>query len=160
MPLYILPDWDAYQRSLDADRAHAERIAALSLERCHHGVSLTGVCHLCAAEVGDEVPWFIHDCDDCVFLGHFNPGHRRTDLYYCPTEPTVVARRGLDGEYLSGLESRIPALIAAEVRYAQHVLGHLKRPDLTYDACTSSTCRSKHQGPDTTTPNTSTHQED
>ena len=45
-------------------------------------------------------PRFQHDCDNCVFLGHYE-GH---DLYYCPREPTVIARYGGGGpEYTSGL---------------------------------------------------------
>jgi hypothetical protein len=45
-------------------------------------------------------PKFEHDCDDCVFLGHY----LENDLYYCPKEPTILARYGADGpEYTSGL---------------------------------------------------------
>ena len=48
-------------------------------------------------------PRFRHDCEDCVFIGHYE-GH---DIYRCPQEglpwPTIVARYGDDGpEYTSG----------------------------------------------------------
>lgn len=46
-------------------------------------------------------PRFEHDCDECVFIGHYG-GH---DLYRCPQMgmPTIVARYGDDGaEYTSG----------------------------------------------------------
>ena len=39
----------------------------------------------------DVGPSFKHDCDKCLFLGHYD-GH---DLYYCAQQltPTVIARR-------------------------------------------------------------------
>ena len=40
-----------------------------------------------------------HDCEKCVSVGSW----REYDLYYCPIEPTVVARFGADAEYVSGL---------------------------------------------------------
>lgn len=40
-----------------------------------------------------------HDCSKCKFLGQF----KEYDLYFCPTEPTLIARYGPDGEYRSGL---------------------------------------------------------
>lgn len=40
-----------------------------------------------------------HDCDDCAFLGI----HGDYDLYFCETNPTVIARYGVDGDYISGL---------------------------------------------------------
>lgn len=55
---------------------------------------------------------FKHDCDACVFLGHFErpPGNLYTlknnfDLYYCRGEigTTLIARFGDEGEqYASG----------------------------------------------------------
>jgi len=42
---------------------------------------------------------FKHDCSVCVYLGEFQD----YDLYYCPDEPTVIARYGTGGDYLSGL---------------------------------------------------------
>jgi hypothetical protein len=48
-----------------------------------------------------EMPHFQHDCDDCVFIGHY-ADH---DLYRCPQMgmPTIVARYGDDGAgYTSG----------------------------------------------------------
>jgi len=45
-------------------------------------------------------PRFLHNCDVCVFLGHLEGN----DLYFCPKEPTVLARYGDDGpEYTSGI---------------------------------------------------------
>jgi len=39
---------------------------------------------------------FEHDCDRCLFLGHYD-GY---DLYAC--SDTLIARYGLDGDYISG----------------------------------------------------------
>lgn len=45
-------------------------------------------------------PQFLHDCDDCVFLGWY----LKHDLYFCHHEPTVIARASSDGpNYFSGL---------------------------------------------------------
>jgi hypothetical protein len=49
-----------------------------------------------------------HDCDKCEFLGNFTPTEGNYvgyiyDLYYCPNEPTIIARHGENGEYLSGM---------------------------------------------------------
>lgn len=51
-------------------------------------------------------PMFTHDCEQCVFLGHYN----NHDLYYCGHPdvqqgiPTLIARWGNDGpEYSSGM---------------------------------------------------------
>lgn len=57
-----------------------------------------------------------HDCDACVALGDFTIVEDKLvndtvmqvavtyDLYYCPGEPTVVARRSSEGpDYSSGL---------------------------------------------------------
>lgn len=38
--------------------------------------------------MSDESPKFMHDCSQCVFLGHF----QKHDLYYCPDEKTLTAR--------------------------------------------------------------------
>jgi hypothetical protein len=49
-----------------------------------------------------EEPLYIHDCDECVFLGTFEGN----DLYRCgmPVE-TVIARRSSSGpDYSSGIE--------------------------------------------------------
>jgi hypothetical protein len=57
---------------------------------------------------------YAHDCEECVFLGT----HDRYDLYYCDATPTVIARYGIDGDYLSGLliASTVPVLAIATVR--------------------------------------------
>ena len=47
-----------------------------------------------------ETPKYKHDCSVCDFLGEY--GHY--DLYFCNTEPTVVARFSDKGaDYMSGL---------------------------------------------------------
>lgn len=57
---------------------------------------------------------YLHDCEECVFLGT----HERYDLYYCNANPTVIARYGKDGDYLSGLAcaSLVPVLAVAAIR--------------------------------------------
>jgi hypothetical protein len=49
-------------------------------------------------------PRFIHDCEQCVFLGQ----DEEHDFYFCPSPSgfhTVIARFGSDGpDYASGLE--------------------------------------------------------
>lgn len=67
-----------------------------------------------------SVPYFNHDCSSCVFLGNYNDPWFATgtsngdcDLYYCPGQPTVLARFGNEGgEYSSGipLKDNIAAL--------------------------------------------------
>lgn len=55
-----------------------------------------------------------HDCETCVSLGT----HENYDLYYCPDNPTVIARYGIDGDYISDLvfADKIPVLALAVVR--------------------------------------------
>lgn len=58
-------------------------------------------------------PAYKHDCDDCLFLGHW----QGLDLYFCPNEPTVIARGGDEGpNYTSGLNCEPPALVEAQER--------------------------------------------
>jgi len=42
---------------------------------------------------------FTHDCDKCNYLGR----HNEFDLYFCATEPTVIARYGEEADYKSGM---------------------------------------------------------
>lgn len=78
-------------------------------------------------------PVYEHDCKKCEFLGVFSSeveGHY--DLYFCPNEPTVIARYGSDGpEYASGLTAARagshPALKRALELAKQH--GHLEGLD-------------------------------
>jgi len=68
-----------------------------------------------------DEPLFTHDCDSCQFLGTHKGLH---DLYYCPGEPTVVARYGNDGpDYKSGLAFAFPGgtecLYEARIRAVQ-----------------------------------------
>lgn len=48
-----------------------------------------------------------HDCTECRFLGSYYYKGETYDLYYCSQNgnPTVVARYGKDGDYLSGMWS-------------------------------------------------------
>lgn len=48
-----------------------------------------------------QEPRHEHDCQDCAFLGW----HGEHDLYFCPQHgcPTVIARFGENGDYMSGL---------------------------------------------------------
>lgn len=51
-------------------------------------------------------PRFKHECKHCVFLGAHIHNQRWHDLYYCPAnlgEPTVIARYGEGGDYMSGM---------------------------------------------------------
>src|SRR3954465_1460085 len=58
-----------------------------------------------------SVPLYEHDCDNCTYLGQMpaDPSERYgvevLDLYYCPQGvlPTVIARYGSEGDYISGL---------------------------------------------------------
>lgn len=55
-----------------------------------------------------------HDCDCCTFLGNYKDEFATYDLYHCDQQglskrPTVVARYGVDGDYLSGLSFAIDA---------------------------------------------------
>lgn len=42
-----------------------------------------------------------HDCVRCHYLG--SDTEYDFDYYYCPDEPTLIARYGVDGQYISGL---------------------------------------------------------
>lgn len=59
---------------------------------------------------------YAHDCGECVFLGT----EGKHDLYFCGANPTVIARYGVDGDYLSGLPlvPMVPVLAVA----ASHAL--------------------------------------
>lgn len=79
-------------------------------------------------------PVYAHDCDDCVFLGHYE-GH---DLYFCPKEAdegTVIARWSGDGpDYASGLPfGHVPlsnSKFSASVTYLR--VAYLIAADLGY----------------------------
>lgn len=68
-----------------------------------------------------NIPNFLHDCDECVFLGNYEYESRAFDLYYCPKEPTtVLARFGDEGpEYESGMSfvGIVPHLTEARRRW-------------------------------------------
>jgi hypothetical protein len=73
-------------------------------------------------------PRWEHDCFDCTWLGPFEGA----DLYACITGfgpdnleiKTVIARTGIDGEYVSGLEfiNRDKRLGTAYVRAQEYIL--------------------------------------
>jgi hypothetical protein len=66
-----------------------------------------------------DQPRFVHDCDQCKFLGTHDDNEVTYDLYYCGQGgfPTVIARFGHEGpEYLSGLHSCSPPLQEAKSR--------------------------------------------
>lgn len=47
-----------------------------------------------------EAPRYEHDCQKCEFLGQY----KEYDLYFCPNEPTIIARYSDEGgDYGSGL---------------------------------------------------------
>jgi hypothetical protein len=49
-----------------------------------------------------------HDCACCTYLGQ----HEQYDLHYCGRgRPTVIARFGPDGDYLSGMDFAIDGSI-------------------------------------------------
>lgn len=76
----------------------------------------------------NDSPKFEHDCEACVFLGHYMDH----DLYVHPTDSkTVIARYGSKGDYASGLcfangrHSPIRNLLTEAKERAQ-MLGYLK----------------------------------
>ncbi len=50
-------------------------------------------------------PIYEHDCTSCIFLGTIlNDKDLPVDLYFCPKEPTILARFSSEGsDYTSGL---------------------------------------------------------
>lgn len=71
-----------------------------------------------------------HDCEECVFLGV----HEKYDLYFCGANPTVIARYGVDGDYLSGL-ALVPHVaelaVAAELALCRGLLTASQVPSLS-----------------------------
>ena len=61
---------------------------------------------------------FRHDCTACIFLGQFH----EFDLYFCPVEPTVIARIS-DSEYYSGLTFCVSNPILSVALRRAHDLG-------------------------------------
>jgi len=59
-------------------------------------------------------PRYGNDCSECTFLGQCG----EYDLYFCTQSgvgiPTVIARFGEGGDYLSGMNSDIPVLKTAK----------------------------------------------
>ena len=54
-----------------------------------------------------ETPIYKHDCPCCTFLGNYEVEGTKYDLYHCEQSsmdtPTVIARFGTDGSYMSGM---------------------------------------------------------
>jgi hypothetical protein len=71
------------------------------------------------------VPQHQHDCDCCTFLG--NAG--TADLYFCPQGgiPTVIARYGEAGNYVSGLFAQNTNLDLLEAKRRAQLLGLLPK---------------------------------
>lgn len=62
-----------------------------------------------------DQPRYTHDdCENCTFLGI----HGDNDLYFCSALPTVIARYGEHGDYISGLPfiNHYPVLALAAIR--------------------------------------------
>ena len=62
-----------------------------------------------------DQPRYEHDhCEHCTFLGTYE----RHDLYFCAYMPTVIARDGDEGDYISGLPfiKANPILALAAIR--------------------------------------------
>lgn len=90
-----------------------------------------------------DTPQFQHDCDCCHFLGrHVDPEtSQRMDLYaHTRGMPTVIARTGIDGDYMSGLsfsygrigpltEARQRAQSAGLLSYDLHEALHYATPE-------------------------------
>lgn len=70
-----------------------------------------------------HTPAYTHDCTHCLFLGRWEG----FDLYFCPNEPTVLARAGDEGpDYTSGLNATTPVLMEAQERAVR--LGFVQGP--------------------------------
>ena len=65
-------------------------------------------------------PYFLHDCQSCVFLGNHTTSNGDFDLYFCGQAgfcDTVIARYSDEGsKYMSGINSITPELIEAQKR--------------------------------------------
>ena len=82
------------------------------------------------AEPPHSGPKWEHDCPGCIYLGSRSHYEYEYDLYYCPpnkfsAKPNLVARRGVDGDYVSGLDwvEREPMLAVAAILALRE--GHL-----------------------------------
>lgn len=72
---------------------------------------------------------YTHDCDECVFLGT----EGKYDLYFCGSNPTVIARYGTEGDYLSGLAlvPHVPSLsVAAGIALDRGLITASQAPSL------------------------------
>jgi len=78
-------------------------------------------------------PFYKHDCSNCIFLGSYRYDKTDYDLYYCSNEPTIIARYGENGEYLSGItfglgdltenHSNSPLAVALKRGYKKGLIG-------------------------------------
>jgi hypothetical protein len=71
-------------------------------------------------------PRYLHDGECCHFVGF----HKDADLYYCPNEPTVIARYSDEpGDYSSGLVFSYGTSEAlTQARFGAIALGLIQRP--------------------------------
>lgn len=70
-----------------------------------------------------DKPRYDHDCTACHFLGQY----KKYDLYFCPKEPTVVARfSSTDQDYNSGL---VFAITASRHHYREAVIRAMQIPE-------------------------------
>ena len=95
-----------------------------------------------------ETPQFQHDCDCCHFLGrHVDPETSQPMDLYAHTRgnsPTVIARTGIDGDYMSGLPfsygSIAPLTEARRRAQAAGVLQYHLRSALAYTTPEDESC--------------------
>ena len=62
-------------------------------------------------------PIYEHDCEQCKFLGNYELGKDKYDLYYCEqgaVQPTVIARYGEGRLYMSGMAFAIQHLTSED----------------------------------------------
>ena len=67
-------------------------------------------------------PRFQHDCTTCHFLGQY----KKYDLYFCPNEPTIVARFSDGQDYNSGMAFAVTSL---RNHYREAVIRALRIPE-------------------------------
>ena len=94
-----------------------------------------------------DTPQFQHDCDCCHFLGrHVDPEtSQNMDLYaHTRGNPTVIARTGIDGDYMSGLPfaygSIAPLTEARRRAQSAGVLPYQLRSALAYTTPEDESC--------------------
>ena len=69
-----------------------------------------------------QTPTHEHDCTTCQYLGSYEYKGATYDLYFCNSQglsktPTVIARYGEDGDYLSGMRFARSAVQDGDLSY-------------------------------------------